>query len=621
MATEVATGVAPGAERITPVVKGSATLVEGFLRQVRTRPDSVAMYFRAGERWAPITWRQFGEAARWVSAFLLSEGVGEGEHAAIWAGNRPEWHIADAAILCARIRPVPVYFTLSAEQAAYVLGHSEAVVAFVESPPVLAKVLSVRDRLPRLSRVVVMDGLESATAEGGFVLSWQEALARGEAAVAERLAEVDRRAAAVNPDDVATLIYTSGTTGPPKAVLLTHRNCLSAAAGFASFVPADENDRILSYLPLAHIAERGASEFRQYIFGNPTYFASSIDRLAEHLRDVRPTLFFGVPRIWEKMAASMRAQLDSASGLRGRLANWAVGVGERVVDARQQGRDPGGLLGLQHALAERLVLSRIRAATGLDQAKILASGAAPIAPGVLRLLGAVGMEVLEVYGQTEDTGATTMNRPGKSRIGTVGTPVPGLEVRIAADGEICVRGDVVFAGYYKDEAATAEAVVDGWLLTGDVGEFDADGYLRITDRKKDLIITAGGKNIAPSNIETALQRHRLIGNAVAIGDRRPYVSALLTLDMAEAELFAKEQGGAVPGARSLGDHPAIRAEVQRHVEEVNTALSSVEQVKRWTLLEDPFVVGEELTPTLKVRRKVVAERYSSQIEANYSATN
>jgi long-chain acyl-CoA synthetase len=621
MATDVATGAVRGGERITPVVNGSSTLVEGFLRQVRTRPDSVAMYFRAGERWAPITWRQFGEAARRVSTFLVSEGVGDGEHAAIWAGNRPEWHIADAGILCAGVCPVPVYFTVSAEQAAYVLGHSEARVAFVESPAVLARLLSVRDRLPQLQRVVVMAGLEDASSEDGLVLSWQEALARGDAASTKHAAGLERRMAAISPNDVATLIYTSGTTGPPKAVMLTHRNCMAAGAAFASFVPADENDRILSYLPLAHIAERGASEFRQYIFGNPTYFASSIDRLAEHLRDVRPTLFFGVPRVWEKMAGGIRAQLDAAPGVRGRLARWAVAVGERAFDARQQGREVGGLLAREWALADRLVLSKIRAATGLDQARLLASGAAPISAGVLRLLGAVGLEVLEVYGQTENTGATTMNRPGKSRIGTVGTPVPGVEVRIAADGEICVRGEVVFAGYHKDEAATAETVVDGWLLSGDVGEFDADGYLRITDRKKDLIITAGGKNIAPSNIETALQRHRLIGNAVVIGDRRPYVSALLTLDMPEAEQFLREGASGVSGDVSIAHHPAIREELRRHVEEVNTALSGVEQVKRWTVLENVFSIGEELTPTLKLRRKVVAERYSAQIEANYSATN
>jgi long-chain acyl-CoA synthetase len=600
------------------VARGT-TLVAHFRRQVSERADRPAMYLRVGERWAPITWRQYGDAAKRISAFLLDEGVEIGGHVAIWASNRPEWHIADAAILSVRARPVPVYLTFSADQGAYVLGHAEATVVFVDNASVLAKVLAVRRELPALRRIVVMEDGEPISNDG-VVLSWTEALGRGQAATATHRAEVERRMASVLPDDVATLIYTSGTTGPPKAVKLTHRNVLAAAASVASLVPASAEDRVISYLPLAHIAERGNSEFRQYIFGSPVYFAVGMERLSEHLRDIRPTLFFAVPRIWEKMAAGVHAQLDRQKGPRRWLASWALAVGDDIAQRAAGGQSISRVLARRHRAADRLVLLKLRQALGLDQANVVASGAAPIAPEVLRFFASMGLVVLEVYGQTENTGVATMNRPGHARIGTVGTPVPGVDVRTAADGEIQVRGDVVFAGYHNDDAATAETMDGEWLCTGDVGEFDADGYLRITDRKKDLIITAGGKNIAPSNIESALKHHRLISNAVVIGDRRPFVSALITLDPGEAAAYAEERGVSEPAAAVNAQSAVVREEIQHHVDEVNRRLSNVEAVKRWTLLDNDFTVGDELTPTLKVKRKVVLEKYAAEIEANYSLT-
>jgi long-chain acyl-CoA synthetase len=579
----------------------TSTLVEQFRRQVSTRRDSPAMYMRVGGRWAPITWGQFGDAARRIGAWLLEEEVPEQAHVAIWSGNRPEWHIADVAVLSGRCRPVPVYLTSSAEQAAYILGHSQSQVAVVEGAELLERVLSVRDRLPELRRVVVIDGAEDVS-EDGFVISWQEALRRGQAALAGRSIELERRAAAVVSEDVATLIYTSGTTGPPKAVMLTHGNVISGVIAVMSLEPAYPDDRILSYLPLAHIAERLASEFRQYVIGNPTWF-TSIDSLAADIREIRPSVFFGVPRIWEKIAARIRSEVEAQPARRRRLALWAFGVGERVGGLRQAGRPVPAMLAARHRLADRLVLSRVRAALGLDQAQALASGAAPIAIEVLRFFLGLGLEIDEVYGLSETTGAVTFNRPGHARFGTVGQAPPGVEVRIAEDGEILVRGGTVFAGYHRDPAATAAVLRDGWLYTGDVGELDADGFLRITDRKKDLIITAGGKNISPSNIEAALTNHPLIANAVVIGDRRPYLSALITIDPTEAP-----------------DYPDVRAAVERHVEAVNATLANVERVRRWTILDHDFTVGDELTPTMKVKRKVVAEKYAAEIEANYPAT-
>jgi len=575
------------------------------------------MYFRAGGRWAPITWGQFGQAARRITAYLVDEGVAEHDHVAVWSGNRPEWHIADVAILAGRMRPVPLYLTVSAEQAGYILGHSGARVAVVEACEQLDRLLRERDRLPSLQRVVVIEGLDGSS-DDGFVIPWALAMQRGEAALGLCAAEVDRRARAVGLDDVATLVYTSGTTGPPKAVVLTHRNITSAISSLSQIAAAEADDRILSYLPLAHIAERMASEFRQYVFGNATWFSSGPQNLASELGEVRPTMFFGVPRVWEKMAARIRAGLDEAGGLRGHLGRWAVRTGETVARARGIGREPGPLLRARYRLADRLVLRRVRSALGLDQARYVASGAAPIAADVLRLFAALGLEVLEIYGQTENCGLTSVNRPGHSRIGTVGPPAPDVDVRLDGDGEILVRSGAVFAGYHGDEQATAATLEDGWLRTGDIGSLDADGYLRVIDRKKDLIITSGGKNIAPGGIENALREHRLVEQAVVIGDRRPFVTALLTLDADELMAVAAENNLPADPA-TLRDSAVVQAALQAHVDAVNRRLSQVESVKRWTVLPRGFAIGEELTPTLKVRRRIVEERYAAEIDALYAS--
>ena len=606
---------APARGRVT--LQFGTTLVHRFHDQVSRRPNAVAFHEWNGTGWTPITFRQYGETARAITSFLVEEGVAAEGHAAIWSGNRPQWLIADAGILGGRIQPVPVYLTLTAEQGAYVLGHSESTVAFVEDASVLAKVLAMRDRLPALRRVVVFSGVD-VVSEDGFVVPWEVAVARGEAASHRNADEMRHRFEDISPDDIATLVYTSGTTGPPKAAMLTHRSVNTAVDALTSVIPCTEDDRVLSYLPLAHVVERLNSEFRQYVFGNTLYFLPTADMLVEILRDVRPTTFFGVPRVWEKMAGAVQHELDRATGLRGALARWAVRVGSRRVSRVQAGRAVGPWLGMEHGIADTLVLGKLRAALGLDQAVMSISGAAPVAPEVLFFFHAIGLEICEGYGLTENCATTTLNRLGEARIGTVGRPLPGVEVAIAEDGEVLVRGEVVFAGYYKDRAATAETVIDGWLHTGDIGDLSADGFLRITDRKKELIITAGGKNISPSNIELQLKHHPLVSNAVVIGDRRPYVSALFTLNTAEAEAFAKAHAGEV-GTVALNDHPAIREELRRHVEAVNTRLGQVEKVKRWQVLTGDFSVGEELTPTYKVRRKVVDQRYAEQIDRNYSA--
>jgi long-chain acyl-CoA synthetase len=599
--------------RIGPVQE--RTLVELFKRQAGARGDRPAMFHRTGDRWESTAWNVYAEQSRALAAFFIDAGLLEGEHLAIWSFNRPEFIISSTATMLARACTAPLYQTLSAREAGYVLGHSDAPIAVVENEHHLARVLEVRGQLPALRRVVLMQG-SGAGDSALAVCSWKDALQRGRDAMEQVATELDRRSRAVQPWDVATLVYTSGTTGPPKAVMATHGNLIAAINGLGPIVDLSADDRVLSYLPLAHILERLNSEVRLYSAGNALWFAASIAELPVELRDLRPTCFVGVPRVWEKMKATIEAAIDAMPSTRRRLVRWAIEVGEQAVDRRQRNQPATWAQRLRGRVADRLVLRRIREQTGLDQAHTLITGAAPIAVHVLRFFHAIGLEVLEGYGMSENMTVTSVNRRGHARLGTVGQAVDGVAIRIADDGEIQMRGDVVFAGYYKDPAATAATVVDGWLHTGDIGVLDADGYLSITDRKKDLIITAGGKNISPSNIEDAL-RSELIANPVVIGDGRPYIVALLTLDASALETFAIRHGLPMK-ADDLRRHPTLLDAVQQRVDAINSGLARVEQVRRWTVLPGEFAVGVELTPTYKVRRRVIAERFAAEIESLYA---
>ena len=590
------------------------TLIEMFRRQAELRGDTAAMLQRIDGRWVALSWADYALQARGLAAFLVKDGLTHGDHVAVWTFNRPEFVITSTAAMMAGGSTAPLYQTLSADEAGYVLAHSEAPIAVVENSEVLARVLSVRDHLPKLRRVILIDGTPGTT-EPEFVITWAHALQQGQAAVAEVGQEVDKRIESIRASDVATLVYTSGTTGPPKAVMATHQNLIAAIDGLGPLVRLSADDRVLSYLPLAHILERLNSEIRLYAVGSPVWFAPAMAEMPHDIHELRPTCFVGVPRVWEKMAATINAAIDAMPATRRRMARWAIGVGEDAVDRRQAGAALTVQQRIRLGLADRLVLRRIRAETGLDRAHTLITGAAPIATHLLRFFHAIGLEVLEGYGMSENMTVTSLNRHGHARIGSVGQVVPGVEVQIAADGEILMRGAVVFAGYFKDAAAYADTVEDGWLHTGDIGELDAEGYLRITDRKKDLIITAGGKNISPSNIENAL-RNSLIANAVVIGDRRPYLSALLALDPSGLAEFAAEHN-LVGEALGLISNPVVLDEVRRWVETVNENLANVEKVRRWLVLPRDFSVGIELTPTFKVRRKVVGERYAEQIERLY----
>ncbi|HEU0029585.1 MAG TPA: long-chain fatty acid--CoA ligase [Kofleriaceae bacterium] len=590
------------------------TIPHRLLQQAAERPSSIAYYAKppGSSTWQPTTWRTYAEQVRGAARALIALGFPRGGSVAILGFNRPEWVILDHAAMMAGGASAGIYTTCSPDEVQYIVHHSEAHVVLVENADQLAKIKARRERLPLLRKIILMRG---TAATGDDVLTWDDFLALAES-VPE--AKLDERLAALEPADLATLIYTSGTTGPPKGVMLSHENLAWTSKTLLALGGTRGDDVSLSYLPLSHIAEQMATIHMPATAGSTVYFAESLEKLADNLKDARPTVFFGVPRIWEKFHAVLSAKLGEVTGVKKRLVDWSRKVCTRVNELRDRGEPLPRSLELQYAVANRLVIGKLKAALGFDRAVNLISGAAPIAPDVLQFFASIDLPIREIYGQSEDTGPTSYNLPGRTKIGTVGPPLPGLEVKLAEDGEILVRGPNVFLGYYKEPEATAETLQDGWLCSGDLGAFDKQGFLSITGRKKEIIITAGGKNIAPKNIEAALKQSPVIGEAVVIGDRRKYLTALVTLDEAAArKLLPEGQGGDAPA--QLAEAPQVRSAIQVQIDQVNQTLARVEQVKKFAILPRPFGIDTgELTPTLKIKRKVVVQKYAQEIEAMYS---
>jgi long-chain acyl-CoA synthetase len=605
----------------------ASTIVERFAEHVSRRPDAVALRYKSEGAWRDITWGQYGGQVRRAGKALMSLGLGKGDKMSLLSRNRAEWHIADVACLSVGGVTAPIYATNSPDQVRHVIENSDSMVAVVENMEQLEKVLKLRWELPSLRKVVVFDDYDG-NANDELVISWNELLESGDRGDDDHF---DEAVASISPSDVATLVYTSGTTGNPKGVMLTHSNVWWTATYSEQVIPLRlrESERALSYLPLSHIAERMISHFLQIYYGSQTWFAESLDSLLDDLKECKPTYFFGVPRVWEKFYAGVQAKMAAAdpSDRKAKLARKALEVGRKVSEYEQEAVARGSEMTdakvplgvkLQHVVLDRLVLHKVRAAFGLDECRLPLSAAAPLSPDVIWFFHSVGLKVIEIYGQSEDCGPTTCNPPDAVRIGTVGVPFPGVEVKIASDGEVLARGGNVMPGYYKDDAATKE-VIDGdrWLHTGDVGEFDENNYLRITDRKKDLIITAGGKNVAPQEVENRLKGHLLISQAVVIGDRRPFLTALITLDEEKAILWAKERG--IEGdVVAIANHERTQKEIEGAVNEVNGRLAKVENVRKFRILERDFLQEEEeITPTLKVRRKQIGHIYTDVIESLY----
>lgn len=593
------------------------TVCSLFQEAVRRTPDLEALKWKVGETWNALTWRQYGEQVRHLANGFSALGLKPGEFVNILAANRPEYYVTDLAVLHAGAVPVSLYNTLAPEQIEYIVNHCEAALIVVENAAFYERVAAIRKRLPQVRKVIMIDGAE-AFAGDRWVVPYADALALGAELDQRGPGQFDHRWKAVKPDDLATLIYTSGTTGPPKGVMVSHYNITWTCESLVRVMPREPGTRHISYLPLAHIAERMAGHYLQIKTGSTCYFCPSPQQIAQYLTEVRPQFFFAVPRIWEKLYYGLKMAIENHPEESMRtLARMAIEASLLKVRSEQRGEPLSPELREQAERAQ-MVGAMIRQRVGLDAVQVASSGAAPIAAEILEWFHAIGLPVAEVYGQSEDTGPTSWNPPGAVKIGTVGPPIPGVEVRLAPDGELLVRGGNVTRGYYKEPQLTAETFdADGWLHSGDVAEIDADGYIRIVDRKKEILITAGGKNIAPSNLENLLKQKPLIGQACVVGDRRPFVSALVVLDAESALTWARDRQLAAD-LNELARHPDVVAEVQSYIDEINQRLSSVERIKKFAILSSEWTVDSgELTPTLKMKRKVVNERYADVIEGMY----
>ena len=601
----------------TPVEVRGATIVEALRANGRDLAAKPAMRRRVDGRWEVLTWADYVTAVGELVAGLACLGVDPGERAGILSNNRVEWHLADQAILANGSVTVPVYQTSSTDQVAYILGHSQSRVCFVEDHAQLAKVLQVRGELPSLQRVVQLHG-EVQAPEDPLVMSLDALRALGRERLAREPGLFDERADAVAPDQLATLVYTSGTTGRPKGSMITHANIMWTLRASTTPFEMRPGERLLSFLPLSHIAERMMSDFLPIAIGGETWFASSLATVAEDLRECRPTVFFAVPRMWEKLRDGVLEKLKDKPAPMRRAVSTYVRLGLRGAE-QQDGQKPGRVLPLVHRTLDRVIGANLRKALGLDAAHVVITAAAPIHPDLIRWFHAVGLPLVELYGQTEGCGPTTSNLPGHNKIGTVGPPIPGVELRIAEDGEILVKGGNVCAGYFEDPVGTAELIdPDGWMHTGDLGVVDDDGFLRISGRKKDLIINAAGKNISPQNIELDLRNRPLISQAVVIGEGRRYLTALVSLDAEQLAVWAGERQKPVD-LEVLSEDPDILLAVQSAIDDVNAKRSRVESIRKFRILpKDLTVANGELTPTLKPKRFVVNQRYAALVEEMYA---
>ena len=580
------------------------TIPNRLLQRADKAPNDPAYYVREGGSWKPTNWGTYSDQVTQAGRALIALGYEPGQTVCILGFNRPEWAIIDLAAMGAGGAPAGIYTTCSPVEVRYIVAHADAPIIVVENQDQWRKVLAERENMPNLKHVVTMKGCPSIADD--MVMSWEEFMAKGDEI--EKQAYLDR-VESLKPEALATLIYTSGTTGPPKGVMLSNENLAWTSNAAIQITTISSADCSLSYLPLSHIAEQMFTLHIPITTGARVYFAESIEAVPENLKEVQPTIFFGVPRIWEKFHAGISAKLKEATGVKAKLVKWAMKVGWEA------NQTPEGTKGLQYQLANKLIYSKLLPAIGMGNARVCVTGAAPIAREVLEFFASLDLVVLEVYGQSEDSGPTSFNTPDRYRFGSVGPALPGVEVRIADDDEIMVKGKNVFMGYYKDEQATADTLTDGWLHSGDLGAFDQDGFLNITGRKKDIIITAGGKNITPKNLEAAIKNHELVDEAVVIGDRRKYLSALVTIDAEAGPAWAAANG---EDAAALHKSEKLRASIQKHIDEMNAHFARVEQIKKFTILKRNFSIEDgELTPTLKVKRAKVNDHFAEDIEAMY----
>lgn len=598
-----------GGSGTRPRALDAATVAEGFQLTAADNAERTAIRTKDDE--FSITWAGYAERVRRVAAGLAALGVERGDTVGIMLTNRPEFHFADTGAMHLGATPFSIYNTSTIEQIEYLIGDAANRVLFTEAA-FLDIVLEAAGSAPALEHIVVVDGDER---DGTISLTELEAME-------EPGFDFEAAWRAVEPGDLLTLIYTSGTTGPPKGVQLTHGSLVATARSFDELIGFPEGGRLISWLPMAHVAERNVTHYMPMVNGNTTTCCPDPRQVAAYLAEVRPTWFFAVPRIWEKLKAAMEIGIGAETDEnRKKAVEWALDVGRRKVEAEQGGSAVPAELAEEYAKADELVLSKLRERVGLDQLEAVNVGAAPTPREVIEFFHSIGVPLAELWGLSESCASGTCNPPDRIKIGTVGPPAPGVELRLAEDGEVLLRGEILMAGYRNAPEKTAETIdPEGWLHTGDVGELDEDGYLRIIDRKKELIINSAGKNMSPANIEAKIKTGSpLIGQVCAVGDNRPYNVALIVLDPDVAPAFSEQHGIQASSSEELAAEPAVLEEVAAGVERGNAGLARVEQVKKFKLLPTDWQPGGiELTPTMKLKRRPIEHHYAAEIEELYA---
>jgi long-chain acyl-CoA synthetase len=589
------------------------TIVDYLDRNAERYGDQPAIHYKDGD-WKTLTWAEYRRAVHEAAAGFQALGVGDGEFVAIMAGNRPEHVIADYAAIHSGATAVTIYSTLTAPQVQYIANNCKATVAVLENLEFMKRWEEIRSELPNLRYVVLMSGAENYdTAD--WVLSWDDLLIRGKKRLTEDPEAVTRTAGALTPDTLATLIYTSGTTGTPKGVMISHRNVVWTAECLRRAANIDLGPRMVSYLPLAHIAERLATHYLATYMAGQVWFCPNLASVLEYIQEARPTLFVGVPRVFEKFHSRLTARFAETHGIKKTLLDRALDSNRKRVLAEQEGMSGPMMAGA----LDSIVLSKVREQLGMDQVEIAITAAAPINPDLILFFQTLGIPLFELYGMSETTGPATTNLPGAFRLGSVGKALPGVEVELAEDDELLMRGGVITQGYYKLPGDTTEAFdSEGWLHSGDLARIDDEGYVWIVGRKKEIIITAGGKNVAPAKLETILGNHALVSKACMVGDGRKFLTMIIAIDHEEAPAWAEANGLDYQDLATFSKLAEVKAEIEKAIDEANDTVSSVEQVKRWIIVPDEWTPDSgEVTPSLKLKRKVVLDKYADEIESLY----
>ncbi len=598
------------------------TIVKVFWNRVRSMPDRPAIMYKVGGTYRPVSWKDHGKTVEKVANGLLSLGVHAQDHIAIMSQSRVHWTWADLAILSARAVTVPVYPTLAAQEALFLLNHSDSMGSFVENERQAKKILDSEELPEKLRFIIVMEGPLPPVNSGVRCLTWDELIAAGEKFAAEHADALPSAIEAVAQTDLATIVYTSGTTGIPKGAMLLHSNIYGVLHAMSPLVNLRPDDITLSFLPLSHVYERVGGQFLAIFDGLLMAYAESIESVGQNLNEVRPSVLNGVPRFYEKAYQRVQNEVKNMPKASQYLVRWAFSLARRA-ELHKNGQQElvKRVLRGELRVADKLVFSRIRSRFG-GRLRIMVSGAAPLSEEVQTFFQCMGIQMLEGYGLTETSAPVSCNTPTTNRRGTVGRPLPGIEIKIAADGEIMVKGPSVFGGYYKNNDASEEAFLDGWFLTGDIGEIDPDGYLHIRDRKKDIIITAGGKHVAPQYIENMFKGEQLISNMFVYGDRRKYITALITLSKEGLTGFAKKNQIPFSNVDDLIKNQKIIDEIEALVTKKNEELAGFERIKKYTILDCDFTAeADELTPTFKLKRKVIAEHFKAALDGMYDRSD